>query len=291
MNSRTSANTGTTTAGPTGTAPDTDTTGSHVTDPDAAPPRLTRLAFHGPLSQARADRVVRRAAEPLVRAGGGSVLDLGCGWGEMLLRVLQAAPGATGVGVDLNDEDLARGRASARARGLGARVEFAAESATDTARGPADVVLCLGSAHALCPADTPPPYTADALRALRGLVAPGGRVVLGESFWQRTPTAADLAALWPDARADEHLDLGGLAEAAVAAGFRPLWVETAGEEEWEEFESAYLADTEEWLAAHPGHPRAAELRERADRHRATFLRGYRRLLGFAYLTLVPVAAH
>ncbi|MFD9886817.1 SAM-dependent methyltransferase [Streptomyces alboflavus] len=296
MDSSTSARTGTTatsthtdTTATTGTAPHADTAGPHVTDPDAAPPRLTRVTFHGPLSEARADRIVRRAAEPLVRAGGGTVLDLGSGWGETLLRILEAAPGSTGIGVDLNEEDLARGRASAGARGLGERVEFIAESATDTARGPADVVLCLGSAHALCPADAPPPYSADALRVLRRLVAPGGRVVLGESFWQRTPTAADLAALWPDARADEHLDLGGLAEAAVAAGFRPLWVETASEEEWEEFESAYLADTEEWLASHPDHPRAAELRERTDRHRAGFLRGYRRLLGFAYLTLVPVA--
>ncbi|GGR95605.1 SAM-dependent methyltransferase [Streptomyces aureoverticillatus] len=235
---------------------------------------------------------MKRAAEPLNRAapgGGGTVLDLGCGWGELLLRVLEAAPAATGVGVDLNTEDLARGRADADARGLGGRVEFVAESATDSARGPADVVLCLGSAQALRPADARPPHTAEALRALRRLVAPGGRVVLGEGFWQRTPTPAELAAMWPDADADEYLRLGDLADAAVAAGFRPLWVETASEEEWEEFESGYLADTEEWLAAHPGHPEAAALRERADRHRATYLRGYRGVLGLAYLTLVPVS--
>ncbi|EPH42172.1 class I SAM-dependent methyltransferase [Streptomyces aurantiacus] len=255
------------------------------------PPRLTRLTFHGPLSEARAARIAGRAAEALHRVPGGkgTVLDLGCGWGELLLRVLEAAPAATGVGVDLNAEDLARGRAAAHARGLGERVAFVEESATDTARGPADVVLCLSSAHTLLPADADPPHTADALHALRRLVAPGGRVVLGEGFWQHPPTPAELAAMWPDARADEHLYLGDLADAAVAAGFRPLWVETASEEEWEEFESGYLADTEEWLAAHPGRPTAAALRDRADRHRAMFLRGYRRVLGTAYLTLVPVS--
>ncbi|GHC66646.1 SAM-dependent methyltransferase [Streptomyces flavofungini] len=282
MTSSTDAGTTGTHASPHGTTP-------HVTDADASPPRLTRLTFHGPLSEARADRIVRRAAEPLLRASGGTVLDLGSGWGEVLLRVLEAAPGSTGVGVDLNGADLERGRASARARGLGGRVAFVEESATDTARGPADVVLCLGSAHALCPADAPPPYTADALRALRRLVAPGGRVVLGESFWQRPPTDTELAAMWPEASPDELLHLGDLTDAAVAAGFRPLWVETASAAEWEEFEAGYLADTEEWLASHPGHPEAAALRERADRHRATFLRGYRQVLGLAYLTLVPVA--
>ncbi|WP_030563954.1 SAM-dependent methyltransferase [Streptomyces aureocirculatus] len=255
------------------------------------PPRLTRLTFHGPLSEARAARVVERVAEPLRRVpGGGTVLDLGCGWGELLLRVLEAAPEATGVGVDLNSDDLERGRASARARGLDGRVAFAAESATDTARGPADVVLCLGSSQALLPDGTPAPHSADALRALRGLVAPGGRVVLGEGFWQRTPTQAELSAMWPDAGVHEHLYLADLADAAVAAGFRPLWVETASAEEWEEFESAYLADTEEWLTAHPEHPEAAERRERADRHRAAWLRGYRQPLGHAYLTLIPATA-
>ncbi|GHE58419.1 SAM-dependent methyltransferase [Streptomyces longispororuber] len=251
-----------------------------------APPRLTHLTFHGPLSEARATRLVQRAAHPLRH--GGTVLDLGCGWAELTLRLLAAAPAATATGVDLHAEDLERGRAEARARGLADRLELVAESATDTTRGPADVVLCLGAAQALRPADAEPPHTAEALAVLRRLVRPNGRVVLGEGFWQRTPTPEELGAMWPGARVGEHLSLGDLADAAVAAGFRPLWVETASEEEWEEFESGYRADTEEWLATHATHPRAAEVRERADRHRAAWLHGYRRVLGIAYLTLVPV---
>ncbi|TGB01515.1 methyltransferase domain-containing protein [Streptomyces sp. MZ04] len=82
--------------------------------------RLTRLTFHGPLSEARAARLVER-----VSPGIGTVLDIGCGWGELLLRVLEAAPGATGTGVDLNGDDLARGRATAEKRGLADRVTFA----------------------------------------------------------------------------------------------------------------------------------------------------------------------
>lgn len=246
------------------------------------PPRLTGLTFHGPLSEARAAHLVERVAP-----GTGSVLDLGCGWGELLLRVLEAAPGATGVGVDLTADDLARGRAAAKERGLADRVSFVEESATDTTRGPADLVLCLGSSHALTSAE-PPHHTAEALRALRRLVTPGGRVVLGEGFWQRTPTPAELAAMWPGARGDEHLYLADLVDEAIAAGFRPLWVETASTQEWEEFESGYRTDVEEWLATHPGHPLAAETREKVDRQRNTWLRGYRRVLGLAYLTLLPV---
>ena len=47
-------------------------------------------------------------------------------------------------------------------------------------------------------------------------------------------------------------------------------------------------DQGEQVAAHPDHPRAAEIRQRVDEHRSYWLRGYRGLLGLAYLTLVPV---
>ena len=127
-----------------------------------------------------------------------------------------------------------------------------------------------------------------ALAELRRLVNPGGRVLLGEGFWHRTPTEAELAGMWPGTTAGEFGDLAGLADLAVGAGFRPAWIETATLEEWEDFESGYQCDEEEWLAAHPGHPKAAELRDRVDQHRSFWLRGYYGLLGQAYLTLVPV---
>jgi SAM-dependent methyltransferase len=254
-----------------------------------APPRLTRLTFHGPLSQERAARMIGRLTD---RAGAGppaTVLDIGCGWGELMLRVLEAAPGATGVGVDVDEEDLARGRANARARGLAERVRFVRESAAGSALGPADLVLCLGASHAL--SDAPPPeHTAAALHALRRLVTPGGRVVLGEGFWQRPPTPDELSGMWPDTSAAEFHDLAGLVDLTVDAGFRPTWIESASQDEWEQFESGYQADVEEWLAAHPDHPAAQETRDQVDSHRSTWLRGYRGLLGLAYLTLVPVAA-
>ncbi|MFJ9926923.1 MULTISPECIES: SAM-dependent methyltransferase [Streptomyces] len=242
-------------------------------------PRLTRLTFHGPLSASRADAVVRRLAANRPR----TVLDIGCGWGELLLRVLAAVPDATGTGVDVNAEDLARARRNAEERGLADRVEFAEESALGTRRGPADLVLCLGATHALGKAEPP---TAEALRELRRLVSDDGRVLVGEGFWERPPTEAELSGMWPGAAAGDHHDLATLLDLAVAAGFRPEWTETASREEWEEFESGYQADLEVWLAAHPDHPSAAETRARLDRHRAQWM-SYRGVLGIAYLTLVP----
>ncbi|MEU7488414.1 class I SAM-dependent methyltransferase [Streptomyces sp. NPDC042319] len=249
---------------------------------DDGPPRLTRLDFHGPLSEERAGRMVQR----LAAARPATVLDIGCGWGEFMLRVLDATPGATGLGIDLAADDLARGRANAAARGLADRVKFAEESGHGTARGPADLVLCLGAGHAVSGPESPHNFRT-VLRELRRLVAPGGRVLYGEGFWQRPPATAELARMWPGATAEEHVSLAELVDLAVDAGFRPAWVETANSDEWETFESGYRSDVEEWLATHPDHPLAPETRERADTHRESWLSGYRDLLGIAYLTLVP----
>ena len=249
----------------------------------SAPPEFgAGLTFHGPLSEARAERIVAR----LAAAAPATVLDIGCGWGELLLRVLGAAPGAKGLGIDINGADLAYGRELAAERGLADRVEYVEESGYGTTRGPADAVLCLGSGQALCAPDAPYDLTV-VLRELRRLVRPGGRVVLGEGFWQRVPAEDDLARMWPGARADDHPTLDGLLDRVVDAGFRPAWIETASPEEWEEFESGYRHATEVWLATHPDHPLAAETRARVDRQRRQWL-GYRSFLGIAYLTLVPV---
>jgi hypothetical protein len=67
---------------------------------------LTRLTFHGPLSEGRAARLTER----LARTDPRTVLDIGCGWGELMLRILEAVPEATGLGLDTDEGDLARGR-------------------------------------------------------------------------------------------------------------------------------------------------------------------------------------
>lgn len=62
-------------------------------------PRLgsgTRLDFNAPLSSERAGRL----AGELAALNPAAVLDLGCGWGELLLRIVAGCRDARGVGID-----------------------------------------------------------------------------------------------------------------------------------------------------------------------------------------------
>jgi SAM-dependent methyltransferase len=232
-----------------------------------------RLDFMAPLSAERADRLVA----DLVAVKPSRVIDLGCGWGELLLRILAACPGAVGIGVDTHGPDLARGRGNAAARELSDRVTFIRGPAAEHLIG-ADLVINVGAYQAF--GGVP-----KALHALRGLVHPGGRLLFGAEFWERPPTAARLANMWPGMSTEDCTDLGGLVDLAIAAGFRPLRIETATNGEWEEFESGLAADAEEWLLSHAAHPEADAVRAKLDTQRTIWLRGHRDVMGFAYLTL------
>jgi len=229
------------------------------------------LDFNAPLSAARAEAVARS----LTRDRPADVLDVGCGWGRLLLLTVAATDTATGRGVDSDPELLERARADACGRGLGDRVSFT-ETNLPAPLEPADAVICVGADHAFG-------GQSEALRALRELVRPGGRLLFGTGFWERVPSAEQAGVL--DETPESLPDLAGLVDLATAEGLRPLGVQTANRDEWERFESGFLADWEEWLLRYGHLPGADAVRRKADGHRDRWLRGYRDVLGFAYLTL------
>jgi SAM-dependent methyltransferase len=229
------------------------------------------LDFNAPLSGARADSLARS----LAAGKPADIVDVGCGWGELLLRTLAMAEAASGLGVDTDAEAIERGRANAAKRGLADRVTFAVASAR-RASDPADGVICIGADHAYG-------VQHDALRALYDIVRPGGRLLLGTEFWEQSPSSAEAASLGMEPNALH--DLAGLVDLAIGAGFRPLSIQTASRDEWEQFESGYLADWETWLVRYGDQPGADDIRQQADTHRNEWLRGWRNVLGFAYLTL------
>ena len=242
------------------------------------------LTFLSPLSEERAARLVTflAAGDP------SAVLDVGCGWGELLLRVLEAAPGATGTGLDLDEQALAAGRQAAERRGVAHRATFEARDARDV-HGTVDAVTCIGASQIWGPdaEESLPLDYAAALTALRALLRRGGRLVYGEGVWSRPPTPEAIAPL--AGREDEYVALGRLVQLAEEHGFAVVAAHEAALDEWDAFESGFTAGYARWLAEHePDDPDSAEVRRRAARQHAAYFSGYRGVLGLAYLQLVAV---
>jgi SAM-dependent methyltransferase len=245
------------------------------------------LTFLAPLSEERAARLVAFLAGDAPT----TALDVGCGWGELLLRVLEAAPEAHGLGVDLDEQSLAAAREHAVRRGLAERATFEARDAR-MVTGTFDAVTCIGASQIWGPgaAEAQPLDYASALTALRGLVRRGGRVVYGEGVWSTSPTPAATAPL--SGRADEFVTMGDLVGLAEGHGFALMGAHEAGTDEWDAFESGYTARYARWLADHAADaaddPEADEVRRLAARQHAAYFGGYRGVLGLAYLVLVAV---
>jgi cyclopropane fatty-acyl-phospholipid synthase-like methyltransferase len=246
------------------------------------------LTFLSPLSDARAARLVAFLAEGLTDREPATVLDVGCGWGELLLRVLEAAPSARGLGVDLDEESLAGAREHAVRRGLAERVGFEARDAR-AETGPYAAVTCIGASQIWGPdvSEAQPLDYSAALTALRALLPRGGRLVYGEGIWSTPPTPASTAAL--SGRDDEFVPLLTLVELAKSLGFAVMAAHEAGLDEWDVFESGYAAGYARWLVEHdPDDPEAEEVRALATRQHTSYFGGYRGVLGLAYLELVAV---
>ena len=230
--------------------------------------RYAGMRWNTPLSEAHAAVLLDRLA---VRPGD-VVLDLGCGWGELLLRAVAGAAEARGIGVDTAVGLLERGRALAAERGLDRRLRFAEGTAEDW-KEPADRVLCVGASHAWGSSEL-------ALAELAKLVRPGGRLLFGDGCWERPLTGAAWGLFGASVR-----PLAEIVGHAVAAGWRVLDLSTADQREWDEFESTWRAGREDWLWANPHDPRAPSVRAELDARLAEYVGVYRGVLGFCYLVL------
>jgi SAM-dependent methyltransferase len=222
-----------------------------------------RLTFNAPLGAARARDLLTRVA----LHDNDSAVDLGCGWGELLLRLVEASAGGVGEGVDTDGEAIRRAETAAVDRGLADRVQFhTADATTWVPTVEPAVVIAVAASHAW---GGPLP----ALRAIRRTVRADGQVLFGDGFWRSGPTD-ELHRVFGDLP-----DLAGLAEVAVDAGFRPLHVAESTADEWDSFESDWRAGLE--LSG------SAEARQLAAARRDEYLRGYRGVLGFGWLVLAP----
>jgi hypothetical protein len=117
------------------------------------------------------------------------------------------------------------------------------------------------------------------------MVETGAPVIYGEGIWASQPTAAAIAPL--AGRLDEYVFLPDLVDIARACGFAVVQIHQASLDEWDAFESGFTARYARWLASHPeDHRDARSARDSAAKQSDAYLRGYRGVLGMAYLAML-----
>jgi SAM-dependent methyltransferase len=234
------------------------------------------LPFHNPIDPDRLDALLA----PLGLGPEDRVLDLGCGPGELLVRLAERT-GAGGVGIDLAGGLIAEARRRAAERAPNAALEFleADAGAVDLPAHGFTLTACIGSTHAAGGLDA-------VLARMAALTAPGGWVVVGDGYWRRPPGQAYLDVL--GATADELPDYPGLMRAGEPHGLVAVDAVATTEQEWDRYEWGNQRRGDAHVRAHAGEPGVERLQAWVDAARDRYLsEGGRDTLGFALVLLRP----
>ncbi|MGW5847651.1 SAM-dependent methyltransferase [Streptomyces sp. NPDC055254] len=226
-----------------------------------------------PIKSPLDDDSVGRLLEHALPRGDERVLDLGCGTAEWLLRALAPRPHLHAEGVDISEASLRQAHQAAGRLGVDGRLVLHQQEAADFGSAqPFNLVISVGAAHAfggLLPT----------LAAARKHLAPGGRVLIGESFWDRAPSPAAVEMF------GDLADLATTVDRVVADGWTPVHGHISTRSELDAYEWACWGSLASWALDHPADPAAAQLLETATAQRSQWLHGYRDSFGFLCLVL------
>ncbi len=184
--------------------------------------------FNSPLSIEKTDQIIALLDLPLAAR----VVDLGCGEGEFLIRVMERY-GAIGHGIDPQTSALEKCRAKSKGRVNPEHLHLFAKHGADFdwSQEQFDLAICIGASHAFEGFNP-------TLRKLKKHVRPNGLILMADIFWKKRPAkeyADFLGEGWPP----PDIDFSARVIAGEKEGLLALYSVPSSQEEWDHFEGEF----------------------------------------------------
>jgi len=192
---------------------------------------MIELLWNSPTSEERMTGYI----ESFELSAGQRVFDVGCGCGEVLIRLHERYE-IQGIGIDSSTMHIAEAKRRAAGRVEDSAIRFVEADARsfDVAPDSIDLVICMGASHAFgLGADA----CENAIRQMVPLARPGGLLLLGEGYMKQ-PAPEEYRKLLGESMPDEMTNASNV-ETGQKFGLIPLAAWTSSEQEWDDFEWNY----------------------------------------------------
>jgi ubiquinone/menaquinone biosynthesis C-methylase UbiE len=205
---------------------------------------------------------------------GARVTDVGCGKGEILIRLAEKYM-IKGVGIDLSPYSVhdAESRRLERVPNADLKIlEMDGAHYKSEREESEDLAMCIGASWI---------YKGykNTLKALGRMAKPFGYVMSGEPFWRKTPSQAYLK------QAGYTRRLFGTHQSNVMAGeaigLAPVYALVSSESDWDKYEGLHWFAAREYAVSHPDDPDLIDLLARESKDRRIYFNYERDILGWA----------
>jgi SAM-dependent methyltransferase len=229
--------------------------------------------FCSPMSEGKTDLLLSH----LELGSGDRVVDIGCGKGELLIRIVEQF-GIEGVGVDRSAAYLGIARERARTAGMAGRTSFFEQDAAtyNPCSGSFAAGLCIGGGAAFG-------FFADVAKRMSCLIREGGVLLIGECYWKQAPAAEYLQFLGVESRVYSSHE--GNLEMARQLQLMPIWSAVSCNEEWDTYEELYRSNIEDYVIQNPADPDGPAMIERVRIWNRMYQEHGRSTLGFGFYLL------
>jgi cyclopropane fatty-acyl-phospholipid synthase-like methyltransferase len=217
------------------------------------------------------ETILAEAVERLALRPGAPVLDLGCGKGTFLARVVERWA-ADGIGVELSPVMAAEARRRAREVRGGRMTVIEGDALTFAASRSFDAVISLGPGweHGTL---------GDLLETLVSHLGSSGTILAADLYWRSPPSPEYLAMLGMDP--NEMRTHTSNRQSGQTLGLRLRWSRTTPSRDFARYQRLYRDTAMSWAANHPDDPDAPSVQERAERSWTRYRSGGRLYFGFA----------
>ncbi|WP_417386818.1 SAM-dependent methyltransferase [Gimesia sp.] len=241
---------------------------------------MIELLWNAPVSESRMTEIL----DVLELNAGQRVLDIGCGYGEVLIRLYEQYQ-ITGTGIELSGEHIAEARRRKQGRVPDSQVEFieADAGAFPFEQSSYALALCLGATHAFALGSD---AYRNALARMIPLVESGGQLLIADGYLKQ-PAGPEYRALLGEAIPDEMTHAANVTT-GQQLGLVPLAAWTSSEQEWDDFEWRYQRIVERKAREQPEDQGLQEKLQRRREWMQAYLQWGRDTLGYGlYLFQKP----